>query len=104
DLFQARGLFVFKLGGLHAWTSDTGVACCCAAARIALSRRCGVTGVWDTCAPVDLNALLMADMMAAGGAMAPPSPMPLAPNSVLGEGLSICSIWILGTSQAPGMT
>jgi hypothetical protein len=45
-----------------------------------------------------------APISTAGGAMAPPSPMPFAPNSVCGEGVSKWSMRIRGASEAPGIT
>ena len=38
----------------------------------------------------------------AGGAMAPPSPMPFWPNSVYGDGVSMWITRTFGTSVAPG--
>src|SRR5262244_95890 len=49
---------------------------------MALTMRCGVIGDTSNSAPSVRSASLTALAMAAGGAMAPPSPMPLTPNSV----------------------
>src|SRR5690606_25750219 len=56
-------------------------ACSRAACRAASSRR-GVTGVSVISTPSGASASLTAFTIAAGGAMAPPSPMPFWPNSV----------------------
>ena len=52
------------------------------AARTASTMRRGVIGEWRSSTPSGLSASLTALAIAAGGAMAPPSPMPLAPNRV----------------------
>jgi len=44
--------------------------------------RCGVIGETSNSTPSGRSASLTALAMAAGGAMAPPSPIPLTPNSV----------------------
>ena len=49
-------------------------------------------------APSGRSASLTAFMTAAGGAMAPPSPMPLMPKRVCGDGVSMCSTRTSGTS------
>ena len=46
----------------------------------------------------------MALITAAGGAIAPPSPMPLMPYFGCGDGVSICRTRMSGTSDAPGIT
>ena len=48
------------------------------------------------------NLSLMALTIAAGGAMAPPSPMPFWPNSVYGDGFSMWMTRGAGTSVGPG--
>src|SRR5207253_11474503 len=52
------------------------------ARSIALSSRRGVSGVSVSSTPSGRNASLTALKITAGGAIAPPSPMPLIPNSV----------------------
>jgi hypothetical protein len=52
------------------------------AARMAATIRSGVAGDTKISAPRPLRASLMALVMAAGGAMAPPSPRPFCPNRV----------------------
>jgi len=49
---------------------------------MALTMRCGVIGDTSNSAPSGRSASFTALAMAAGGAMAPPSPMPLTPNYV----------------------
>src|SRR5262249_3862215 len=49
---------------------------------MALMMRCGVIGDINNSAPSGRSASFTALAMAAGGAIAPPSPMPLTPNSV----------------------
>src|SRR5262249_44332881 len=62
------------------------------AAAIASSTRRGVIGEWRISAPRGIKASLMALPIAAGGAMAPPSPSPFTPNSVKGASVSMwCS-------------
>src|SRR6266498_2471838 len=53
---------------------------------IASSSRRGVSGVSVSSTPSGRNASFTALKITAGGAIAPPSPMPLMPNSVYGEG------------------
>jgi hypothetical protein len=54
----------------------------CPAAAIASTIRLGVTGLTQSSAPSGRSASLMALAIAAGGAIAPPSPMPLTPKRV----------------------
>src|SRR5207244_8142142 len=63
---------------LHAMSVRAGAP----ARSIAASRRRGVSGVSVSSTPSGRNASLTALKTTAGGAMAPPSPMPLMPNSV----------------------
>src|SRR5690606_3132296 len=80
-LRHRRGAHIIEAGGFHATSF--------APAAMALSTRMGVNGVCDSsAAPMRASASLTAPNSTAGGAMAPPSPMPLAPNSVCGEGVS----------------
>ena len=48
------------------------------------------------------NASFTALKIAAGGGIAPPSPTPLMPNSVFGEGVSMCLRRMWGMSVALG--
>lgn len=52
------------------------------------SRRLGVIGVSDTSTPLPRSASLTALAIAAGGGIAPPSPSPLTPYSVNGDGVT----------------
>src|SRR5215831_1490858 len=70
------------------------------ARRIAASTRRGVSGVSLTSAPNGASASRTALAIAAGGAMAPPSPIPLTPYSVCGVGVCMCTILIAGNSAA----
>ena len=87
-----RRAFVLEWSGLHA----------CPRSAIACRMRRGVIGETSNSAPSGRNASLIALAIAAGGAMAPPSPMPLTPNSVYGASVSIWSRIGAGTSVAPG--
>src|SRR5678816_3922284 len=52
------------------------------AAAIAASKRRGLTGLSVISTPMSFSASLIALTIAAGGAIAPPSPIPFWPNSV----------------------
>src|SRR5262249_34105427 len=54
----------------------------CSRRAMAATMRCGVMGDINSSTPSGRSASLTALAMAAGGAMAPPSPIPLTPNSV----------------------
>src|SRR3954449_4127659 len=79
-LVQVGRPYVLETRRLHA--SPTGNAAGAAARSIASNRRRGDSGVSVTSTPNGLSASLTALKMTAGGAIAPPSPMPLIPNSV----------------------
>src|SRR2546428_7074634 len=64
--------------------------------------RAGVTGVSVTRTPNDASASSMALAIAAGGEMAPPSPSPLAPSGLRGDGNSRWTVSIGGRSWAFG--
>src|SRR5262245_9385119 len=66
------------------------------AARIAAMTRRGVIGVSFTSAPIEASASRTALAIAAGGAMAPPSPMPFTPYSVNAVGVSVWAILMAG--------
>src|SRR5271156_5214006 len=70
--------------------------------RIAAITRRGVIGVSLTSAPIAERASRTALAIAAGGATAPPSPMPFIPYSVWGVGVWRWPILIAGISAAPG--
>src|ERR1700676_4496231 len=72
------------------------------AAAMAASKRRGLTGQLVTSAPSGRKASLIPLRIAAGGPMVPPSPMPLTPNSVFGEGEVVWIISTAGISPAPG--
>jgi len=63
-------------------------------ALIASTIRRGVTGDTKSSAPSALSASLIALVIAAGGAMAPPSPRLFWPNRVYGDGVSM---WMMRT-------
>src|SRR5262245_33655352 len=71
---------IVETRGLHAAPGETGADDL--ARSSAASRRRGVSGVSLTSTPNGLSASLTALKITAGGAIAPPSPMPLIPNSV----------------------
>ena len=78
-LIERARPFVVELRRLHDG-SDAGAR---SQARLtAASRRGGVIGDSLTSTPSECRASLIALASAAGGAMAPPSPIPLTPNSV----------------------
>src|SRR5205823_9083020 len=74
---------------------------------IAASTRAGVSGVSLTSAPpgapIAASASRTALAIAAGGATAPPSPIPFMPYSVAVAGVCRWAILIAGNSCAPGM-
>ena len=72
--------YVVETRRLHAPPAGEGAEAL--ARSIASNRRRGVSGVSVSSTPNDLSASLTALKMTAGGAIAPPSPMPLMPNSV----------------------
>src|SRR5262249_18496069 len=72
------------------------------AAWIAASTRDGLAGRSVTSAPSGARASLMALTMAAGGPIAPLSPMPFWPKVVHGLGVSMWSSRTSGTSVVPG--
>src|SRR5947209_17936342 len=76
----ARALIV-ETRRFHAGTPAVS-ACFDFAAEIAWSTRRGVTGETESSAPSPFSASLTALVIAAGGAMAPPSPMPFWPKRV----------------------
>ena len=86
-LERSRALMI-EFCGFHAASPSRFVL----AAAIAASTRRGVNGVSVTSAPILLSASLIALPMAAGVGMVTPSPMPLMPYSVKGDGLSMWSI------------
>ena len=69
---------------------------------IAASTRCGVSGVSLISTSNGASASRTALAMAAGGATAPPSPIPFMPYSVAIAGVCRCPIRIPGSSCAPG--
>ena len=71
-IVEARGLHALSIGG---WLDAL-------ARSIASSNRRGVSGVSVSSTPSGRNASLTALKITPGGAIAPPSPMPLMPNSV----------------------
>src|SRR5262249_3410672 len=71
-IVEARGLHALSIRG---WVDAS-------ARSIASSSRRGVSGVSVSSTPSGRNASLTALKITAGGAIAPPSPMPLMPNSV----------------------
>src|SRR5438105_14511902 len=96
-LRDAFGAVIGQRGGLHAVTFSTSKAF-----SIAARTRRGVIGVSLTSAPILRSASRMALAIAAGGEIAPPSPMPFMPYSVCGVGVLIWPILIAGISGAPG--
>jgi hypothetical protein len=71
---------IVEARGLHATPDETGADG--PARSSAASRRRGVSGVSLSSTPNGRSASLTALKITAGGAIAPPSPMPLMPNSV----------------------
>ena len=78
-LVDAFRLFVIEVDWLHVVTlpSDESLA-----AATASTIRRGVTGSTDSSTPIARSASLIALVIAAGGAIQPPSPMPLTPKRV----------------------
>src|SRR2546425_12099573 len=64
--------------------------------------RAGVTGVSVMRTPNDASASSIALAMAAGGEMAPPSPSPLAPSGLRGDGNSRWTVSIGGGAAGLG--
>jgi hypothetical protein len=77
------------------------VGAVCARLIAAMTRR-GVIGVSLISAPRAARASRTALAIAAGGATAPPSPIPFMPYSVCGVGVCRWPILIAGISAAPG--
>src|SRR5271156_6571531 len=71
-------------------------------ARIARTSCSGLTGVALTSTPNGAKASQTALAIVAGGATAPPSPTPLTPSGLSGEGEYWCTIVIEGMSVAVG--
>jgi len=69
--------------------------------RASMIRR-GVAGVELISAPSGASASLIAFMIVLAEPMAAPSPTPLMPRAVFGEGVSVWKMRIGGTSVAPG--
>ena len=93
-LRAAGGPGVCESGGLH-WAAPF--------ARASAASTCyGVIGNSPTAAPRSARASFTALAIAAGGPMAPVSPMPFWPKCVSGDGVSMCGIRIGGISAAPG--
>src|SRR5262245_3928015 len=67
---------------------------------IARTSYSGLTGVSFTSTPNGARASQTALAMAAGGATAPPSPTPLTPRGLSGEGECWCTMRIAGISLA----
>ena len=65
--------------------------------------RLGVIGVSLISTPIGFKASRMALAMAAGGEMAPPSPMPFMPYSVCSVGVVMWAILMSGMSGAAGI-
>ena len=74
----------------------------CVSSANAANILCGVSGVSLSSTPRPCRASFTALRMAAGGGMAPPSPTPLIPYSVLGDGVSMWWTAMRGMSVAPG--
>src|SRR5262245_37823386 len=63
---------------------------------------CGITGVCAMCTPNGCNASSMAEITAAAAGIVLTSPAPLAPSGLSGDGVSLKSVLIAGTSVALG--
>src|SRR5579863_3306974 len=72
------------------------------AAAIAARTRLAVTGVSNTAAPSGRSASLTALTIAAGGPIAPFSPMPFIPKAENGDGVSMKSSFTVGIEVALG--
>src|SRR5262249_50334365 len=70
--------------------------------RSALMICSGLTGVALNSTPNGDSASQIALAIAAGGATAPPSPTPLTPSGLSGDGVCWCAIAMSGTSLAVG--
>src|SRR5262249_45036649 len=88
-LVEAARSRVLERGGLHDFPSRP-------------STTDGPGGVRVTLAPNAASASSTALAMAAGGEMAPPSPMPLTPSGLRGDGYSRCTVSMSGSSIAVG--
>src|SRR5262249_39243908 len=88
----ARGGHVLERRGLHGF----------AAPRIRSRTTEGPSGVRVTRAFHGASASSTALAMAAGGEIAPPSPMPLMPRGFRGDGYSRCTVSMGGSSMAVG--
>src|SRR5262249_56010902 len=73
------------------------------ASSIRLSTTDGPSGARVTLTSNGRSASSMALAIAAGGEIAPPSPMPLMPSGFRGEGYSRCTVSIAGSSLAVGI-
>src|SRR3954447_25507987 len=93
---------IFERRGLHGAGPDVAEFLARRARSIASETRRGVSGVSLKLAPMLRNASDTALAMAAGGAMAPPSPRPLTPYSVACAGCTRCAMRTVGTSGAQG--
>src|SRR5580693_7421450 len=81
---------------------DAMVQPCDCAPAIAARTRLAVTGVSNTAAPRGRSASLTALTIAAGGPIAPFSPMPFMPNMENGDGVSMKSSLTSGIDGAVG--
>src|ERR1700720_3502496 len=72
------------------------------ALRSAVTIRSGVSGMSVKYTSNGESACSIAEIIAAGAGMVPPSPVPLTPSGLSGFGVSTCSIWQAGTSDAAG--
>src|ERR1700683_352250 len=88
---------LLEFGGLHALAPLAR-----SAFSIASETRRGDSGVSLKFARMSAKASATALAIAAGGAMAPPSPRPLTPYSVVSAGVSRCSMRMFGISGAHG--
>src|SRR6185503_16830346 len=103
DLYRLRraaGRVVLEGGGLHA--EPPRLARRAAPSAISSSTRDGPRGARVTRTPNGASASSTALAIAAGGEMAPPSPMPLTPRGLRGDGNSRCTVSTSGTSIAVG--
>ncbi|CAA2105596.1 hypothetical protein MBUL_03273 [Methylobacterium bullatum] len=78
---QIAGALIGKAGGFHA-ASRLRAEAKSRASSTASTIRCWLTGECSMATPSGRRASLMALASAAGGAMAPPSPIPFTPNCV----------------------
>src|SRR5262249_10062341 len=70
--------------------------------RISSTSLCGVTGVCAMRTPKGCKACSIAEMIAAAAGIVLTSPAPLAPSGLSGDGVSLNSAVIAGTSVALG--